>query len=347
MHEMKLGETFGCGVYLPDDAANQHVMLDGMSGTGKSVKLQMLELQLAQRGQSELVFNYHGTHDESQIFEPIRDIYRGLRRDIDVYEDGIGFDILAPMCFANGRMESRDEVVGGVVSAFSSVLKLGIQQQIILRRAGESAAANHLFFNSNMAAIKAGLNVDNNAAAEAVLERFNVLFCRPIFTKTGKQPHPGKINICNLSRFDSQMQFVVTELILSYIRRRALQIPYSDTRGLYVVLDEVQNLNLSTNSMFSFLMREGRKYNISVIAATQTLEGFNRAQKELFNQAATRLYFRQSGKAALQVARGLNLDKTGVWKKTLQNLEVGACVAVGELTVNGSKWNKPLILDRV
>lgn len=320
-------------------------MISGISGTGKTVKCHQLELQLAMSGQALVVLNFHSTHDENQIFHDIRQVYQKFRTDFDMFEEGIAFDILAPMRFENGRVESSYEIVNGVVSAFTSVLKLGIDQKIALRKAVEFAVKNHLFFESCGEAIRAGLQAAGNADSKKVLDRLYVFFQSPIFSMHGKCLKPGHINILDLSRFDLQSQQIISELILAFLWRRAMHMTNVLDANLYVILDEVQNLRLSPNSVFSSMMKEGRKFHVSIIAATQTFEGLDKGQKEIFNQAATHLYFRQSKDAAIQVVKSLKIEQQDLWKKTLQNLSIGTCVASGNFMINGNFWDKPLILS--
>lgn len=90
--------------------------------------------------------------------------------------------------------------------------------------------------------------------------------------------------ILDLSEVDALTQVSLAELTLSSIWRNA---QYGSlklfTENLIIVLDEFQNLSLKKDSVLRNMLREGRKFSISLVLATQTLGTSSKAILSLLN----------------------------------------------------------------
>ena len=76
-------------------------------------------------------------------------------------------------------------------------------------------------------------------------------------------------------------------------------------RPSLIVLDEIQNLSLQDGSPVDKILREGRKFGMGLIAATQSFSGVKQSLSTL-NQAACKLYFRPADNEMAECGKQLH-----------------------------------------
>ena len=111
---------------------------------------------------------------------------------------------------------------------------------------------------------------------------------------------------------------------------------------LYIVCDEFQVLNLKKTSVLSQILTEGRKFNLALILATQTLDRFDKSQVSMILQATTRLFFYPAPNEVRKIAQYTGAEDTKAMERTLSSLNRGECVAAGRFLVGNVPLNKPL-----
>ena len=113
-----------------------------------------------------------------------------------------------------------------------------------------------------------------------------------------------------------------------------------------MVLDEFQFLRLQSGEALISILREGRKYALSVVLSTQFIGHFSKQELESLLQAGNIVIFKPSSNdmhfSAKMVANG-NIKQ---WEKVLSNLEVGEALLRGHYMINGRKnvCEKPIVL---
>ena len=107
----------------------------------------------------------------------------------------------------------------------------------------------------------------------------------------------------------------------------------SKDRPLPVVLDEMQNLDHRSDRAIDKLLREGRKFGVGMILATQTISNFNKEQRSRLFQCAQKLFFKPAeterkefAEILAQVSSGRSRDD---WIAELSKLGKGECWAIG------------------
>lgn len=104
-----------------------------------------------------------------------------------------------------------------------------------------------------------------------------------------------------------------------------------------LVLDEVQFLSLKRDRSFSNMLREGRKYGIALVLATQFLSAYDKEERETLMQAGHFLVFRPSANDISFSARMIALDGVSSWRRILGSLQIGQAVLVGPYRINENK----------
>ncbi len=60
-------------VYIASDSPNKSVLLTGISGSGKTTRLNQMEVELAKRGETVLVVDVNQTHSFQHVYQEIRE----------------------------------------------------------------------------------------------------------------------------------------------------------------------------------------------------------------------------------------------------------------------------------
>lgn len=146
----------------------------------------------------------------------------------------------------------------------------------------------------------------------------------------------GSIELFQLSNLSIRQRAVIAEFLLLFLwENKKRKIGFCD----YLVIDEIQNLNLAENSAIAFILREGRKFNLGMILATQFISSLDKEAKLTLEQVAHRLYLRPTNGDVRGIAKELD-RKSGPrieWERILSNLKVGEGIFSGYTTINNNK----------
>ena len=121
-----------CSVW--ENAANQSILLTGISGSGKSCKLQQMELRAALSGNTVVILDISQNHGEDDILPRIADDYRDLANRIFVNQGELNLNLLGS--FGEENEHSRRN---SCVQALCGKQYFGVVQKAIVREALEKA----------------------------------------------------------------------------------------------------------------------------------------------------------------------------------------------------------------
>lgn len=345
---MYLGKCEGLDCVVSPSAPNSSVLITGQSGSGKSCRQNQIELAEVQSGNTVIVLDISRNHSEKDIFVPILYEYKQHLNRIDAVKDGVGINLLNPISKQQGESESYVNLVNSNVYAFSSAQRMGVRQQAILREAIEMAIVsknkNHNLSDED-ALHMAFSAKEKNTKWQMVYQRlWTILNCGAL--KSGEKHTQGqKINILDLSGLDILSAETLAEAGLSYFWRMAYNHGFPKDFGkVTIVVDEFQHLSVKVHSALSTILREGRKFGLTLLLTTQSLNIFSNAELSMLNQAAIHLYFHPADNDLTQIAKLIDPSKKEYWRKQLTGLKRGQCLGVGSLEVNGNYIQRPLLL---
>lgn len=327
------------------DSPNKSICVTGLSGSGKTCRLNKIELENINSDTTIIVLDTNHTHAEEQILPSIRKKYFEIANRIDAVRDGIDLCIFQPLTNSKNETESPLHLVNSTVQAFSTSQNLGVRQIAALREAVIDAIKYRSDFNSDAEALNFCLSLRDDTPSETVRQRlWNLLNCG-ILRPSKKSIMSSFINILDFSEVDESTKISLSELTLSSIWRNA---QYGNlktfTKNLIIILDEFQNLSLKKDSLLRTMLREGRKFGISLVLSTQTLAAFPKDLLSLLDQAATKLYFRPAQNEALKISKEIGSNEPKEFAKHLLNLHIGECIAVGNFCVGGTPVQRPILL---
>jgi len=342
------GGTGASVVWDPYASSNPHVLIVGESGSGKTYTASRLVLELAHACLPSIVFDY------GQGFS-LEHAPSAFRNDIRTVELQLGRDGIAinPLEIFPVDTHGPATVAQRVADTFIRVYpRLGVQQHALLRRAVLELLA------------EAGISVENprtwtlpppsfrdleqklaeyshaddaatRRAASSAGPHVSTLFFFNTFRKTGHAlswsdllAHRNEVWILQLGGLEASVERAVTEFLLwSLIRYFEVLGPGS--LRCFVVLDEAHKLAFGPGSPVEKILREGRKFGLGVILASQQPEDFSAVA---FTNTATKIVFQiadQSGNVSRQLKRKVKNGHSYEYiAKTLGTLPRGSAYVV-------------------
>lgn len=337
--------TLGTNVCrISDKAANSSILINGISGSGKTTRMLQIELQSVADKNTVIVIDTANSHSDSEIKKLTDCKYRSKINRISALLDGLNLPFLAPFSQKSSYSEPDFLHISSITNALSKPLKLGAAQTAILRESIIFATKRLEDYPSDIDAIVAGLTRFGEKGLAVYNRLWEILNCKAFNLHSTKSILPGKVNILDLNGYNIDTQKILAEIILAsfFGLIRCGQFPEIDAYQIF--LDECQRFSYDANGSICQLLREGRKFNIHLLLATQTFSMFSKDALAVLNQAATRLYFRPSQTDIHKIAKALSPTEWQIWKVHLANLKVGECIASGIFDVNGQEISRPLLL---
>lgn len=325
--EITGGKKVKIGVASP----NQHIVVSGISGSGKSVRIADIEKNIVEDGGTIIEIDINGTSI------PARNV---AYQRISAYEDGLGVSLLDTSQVDLGK-ETKASLIQSILETICPRQMRGTCQRAAVRRAVEYAIQNRNQFSSEMEAIASGLKRQNDVSAQGALDHLCPILEGNIFRNSPKYVKEGMINNISLRGFTSKTQKRIIEILLNAMWRQIRTEKVCD-RNWTLVIDEFQNLDVSDSILFQMLT-EGRKYGLNLILATQTLTTFSKKELAIINQAAVKLFFRQGHTDLRMVSALIDSTNKEKWMKTLSSLRVGQAIVIGELEMGSKSITRPII----
>lgn len=318
-------------------ATNQSILITGVSGSGKTCRMQQIELEAVCSGRTIIVIDTSHSHDPEQIYPPIHSDYENYTNRISAVRDGIDLHLF-PSKEQTPSLESLK--INSITQAISRSAKLGVNQTKLLRQAVKNAFYNCTPKSSELQTISSQLK-ELGTPGENLHERLWTIFETNVIRESPHHIQSHKINILDLSDLDETTQKVLIELILFNLWDQRIQ---NNLPICSVVLDEFQRLYLGSASFVRQLLREGRKFGISLILATQSLSIFPRETVSMLDQAGTKLFFQPVQADLRRISKSLSQIYGGNWEQPLAQLRRGECFADGILQIGNTTIRRPLKL---
>ena len=333
---------------------NRHMLIFGGSGSGKTYAIQCLLLELAKQGQHAAIIDYTDgflpshldkvfvqrtaptTHVLVQNPFPINPFQR-LSRE----EPGIGM-----------LLDQPHNVASRVSDVFCSVYDVGdVQRAALAKHINEGLMSG---LNFGLEELLASLTGDKEAPPTLALKIAELVQQRPFANSSESGwsqlfEGPVPIHILQLTNLSKDIQRLIAEFALwdffAYATRNG-----GKNKPLPIVLDEMQNLDHRTDRALDKLLREGRKFGVGMVLATQTISNFNKEQRSRLFQAGHKLFFkpaeterREFAQILVDVAGGRSRDE---WIAELSKLGKGECWSIGprRMTAGGVIRRDPVKL---
>lgn len=307
------------------------ILVTGGSGSGKTVKIQKILMQLAEAGKTVYMLDIHNTMCPDQIYGPYRSRFESLAIRHDGYKGDIPCGLLTPATYPDGTVEAACDVAGALAEIITTNYSFGSSQYTELSSALEDVIETGSYLRSGFQAIETAL-LSGGKVAQGVARRLRSLFRHNVFCDGNLPLAPGKINIMDLSKYDPRTQTIISEILLYNLWHG---ISTGSQREIFVSIDEFQNIGMKKSGILSKMLAEGRKYGLNLILITQSLGiHFSSSQQKLLCQARYKLFFRPSEADAKQVASLLSSSELpSSCVRILNNLKTGECLISGPVYI--------------
>jgi hypothetical protein len=302
-------------------AANPHVLILGESGFGKTYTIASLAAELAHENVVSVVFDY------GQGFSPtaLPREFAAATNPLELHAGRDGVDI-NPLQIFPADLHGPVNVAQRVADTFARVYKrMGVQQHAVLRQAvlevmadagivpnrPDSWEVDLPAFGNIQAKLEAYANNPMNGHgrfAASAASHISTVFVFNTFRQTGQKlawsdilQADNRAVIIQLKGLEQSLERAVTEFLLWNL------IGFVESLGpgplrCFVILDEAHKLSFNPGSPVEKLLREGRKFGLGLVLASQQPEDFSPVA---FANTATKLVF-QVGDERSTISRQLH-----------------------------------------
>jgi len=304
------GECVRWDPFPQTGSANPHMLVVGESGFGKTYLVQCLLGELAASGIPSVVLDYAQGFSLNVL--PREFVEATSPTEIRAGEDGIAIN---PLEIFPTDTHGPVSVAQRVADTFTRVYpKIGVQQHATLRQAVLDAFEAHgfasgrkpdrtrplpLFSDVQQTLAATASEVGNPKArlAASVDAHISTMFVFNTFRASGRAlkwadivAAAGKTFILQLKGLEYALERAVTEFLLWNL------IGFLESTGpsplrVFVVLDEAHKLSFAVGSPTERLLREGRKFGVGLILASQQPSDFSPVA---FNNTSTKVVFQSS-----------------------------------------------------
>lgn len=272
---------------------NPHLMILGESGYGKTYTTQCLLAEFTQKGIPSIVFDC----GQGFSLNTVSQVFLKHTKPIEILASEKGIDI-NPLEIFTPDINGPINVAVRVSDTFNRIYNIGIQQHAVLQNAilkafeysgifkdDKNTWRNKPPFLSDLKNRLDEMSTQKDSPDQKIAAKLNshisTFFIFNTFRKNGERISWQKIiesksssHIIQLKGLEGKTGKVVTEFLLwdlyNYIVSEG---PRSLT--LFCVLDEAHNLSFEKGSPVDKLVREGRKFGIGLIFASQQPEDFS------------------------------------------------------------------------
>lgn len=310
---MLLGDDVETGEpvnWSPDPASgltNPHVLIVGESGSGKTYAICCLIAELARQGVVSVVFDYgQGFSAQSLPAEFVKVV-----KVIELHASRDGIDV-NPLRIFPSDIHGPINVAQRVADTFARVYpKIGVQQHAVLRRAvldalndaginkedcatwtGDPPAFKDLHDRLNQIATNE-TGPPARYAASVASHVATLFFFNTLRPNGQKLDWPkilrakGTVFVIQLKGLELSLERAVTEFLLWNLIGFIESLGPGPLRS-FVVLDEAHKISFDNGSPVEKILREGRKFGVGAILASQQPEDFSTVA---FANAATKVVF--------------------------------------------------------
>lgn len=324
--------------------ANRHLLLFGSSGSGKTYGIQCLLAEMAAQYLHSAIIDYTDGFLPNQVEQRFADIAQPKNHYVRIDKLPLNpfrrqMQVIDPDMPA--IEESSFDVASRITSIFTSVFNMGDQQAATLTRvldagigSGRSFALDDLL----------PMLRDDGTTGETLANKLEPFVRSQPFRDSDGSAWDGIlsstnhwVNVLQLKGLSRDIFRIVTEFALWDLYDYACNTG-SKNRPIPVVLDEIQNLNHGSDSPIDKMLREGRKFGLSLMLATQTISNFDQEQRDRLFQAGHKLFFKPADTEIKSFAKILSMTSRNgsevEWTERLSKLAKGQCYSLGPVVTS-------------
>jgi hypothetical protein len=306
----------------PKKLANQHVLIVGKSGAGKTQSAAAFMAELWKAKVPSVIFDFQGEYMDAKLANADDQTFlECTKAEVLDAADGIDVNPLeVPDDPHTGNKQNFMKVVYQVATSLAKIFGLGDIQRAILRDAIGQAFVVNGFVAGNKATwsntpptlsqvwdILKHLEKSEGGNVRNLNLRIQPLFETGVFVESGDAKSFDRIlsrtSIIRLSNLATpELMVAVSRFVLQKIYATMLSRGPSSRLCVFAVVDEAHKL--SYDETLTELIREARKYGVGILLASQSVKDFDRI---VFDMVGTKIALQLEGEDARVMADNLGL----------------------------------------
>jgi len=326
------------------DLANRHMLIFGSSGQGKTYAIQCMLCEMVKFRQKSLIIDYTNGFLPNHLESVTNEIMNPKQHVVS--NEPLPINPFLPQMSDNGGIiikENANTVAKRIAGLFNAVYQIGDQQYSVLHRAimeGVETLNEQMNLDQMLYIIEEMANDKKfKTTAQTLHNKLRPFVLDEPFSHGEKgfdwiSLFNNKEPLCNIFQLvgmDDYSQKLITEFIL-WDLYGFLQSKGKKTDPKVIVLDEVQNLDHQEGSPLSKYLREGRKFGLSLMLATQTMSNMKKDEQDRMFNAEHKLFFRPADtelKTFANIAALFAGQSPSEWVNKLSSLKKGECFSIG------------------
>lgn len=325
---------------------NSHILVLGTSGYGKTYFCVRKMEEICEDGQSVYVLDISGSYTKEELEK------NGFKH----WSDTQFFDINSAPFFWISHCNNKENLAEDLGESLSRILKIqsykqaNIIRETLLKQIQDSGAWNvtKMFKALEMQGLEA--SKEEVDVYESLLQRFAPFKNLENFTiksgeYTARHGRAKTIKIIQLSHLPDKIRGFLAELIAEIMWKDITHQGGIKKTVDCLLIDEFQKMSTSPDDAISCMLREGRKYGLSLILSSQFIGGYAHTKTETLLQSANILFFKPTIHEQKMIAKTINFEERNEWHNILRNLKVGEAVLLGSYLINNRKniLRRPII----
>jgi hypothetical protein len=309
-------------ITTPKKLANQHVLIVGKSGAGKTQSAAAFMTELWNGNVPSVIFDFQGEYMDSKLANANGDTFLQCTKAV-VLDAADGIDV-NPLEVSDdphtGGKQNFMKTVYQVSTSLAKIFGLGDIQRAILRDAINQAFIVNGFVAGNKTTwgrepptlsqvweILKHLEATEGGNVRNLNLRVQPLFETGVFVESGNVQSFDRIlsqtSIIRLSNLATpELMVAVSRFVLQKIYATMLSKGPSSALCVFAVVDEAHKL--SYDETLTELIREARKYGVGILLASQSVKDFERI---VFDMVGTKIALQLEGEDAKIMAENLGL----------------------------------------
>lgn len=317
------------------DKLNGHLLVLGMSGSGKTFFLCRKIEDAMRSGKKIFVFDYSASYTDSEVAK-------------NLFHTNVNLQILNPF-ESELEWEYRGyNLPAAILNALTKSLNIEsyYQKKLLKEALSEKEICNELggfsfpklmllleclsFMKEDVESVK---NVGHLLTRVAPYE--DIQEVRIIKADERNVPRAVRpVTILQLSDYPELQRKFLTSFLIELFWQ---EVREGKKRADIVLFDEFQNLSLKPGSALSAILREGRKFDLAAYLSSQFLGNYDKEAVDTLMQAGNMMLFRPVPKDVKYVADMIDPGNRQEWVKILSTLQVGQAVLKGRYSINKNR----------
>ncbi len=326
-----LGETSGVPVvWEPGVKGSPHLFVLGIPGQGKSWTVTRILSELARQRVPALVLDFHG-----QFADPQGDFVHVAQPHVLDAAKGLPFSPFE--CTQENGQSGWMANTLAVSEIFAYVANLGeVQKDVVYTSIRDAYKARGFSDEQEQMEKQTLLYPTLNEVMKHIEENERIRHvsnvtarCRPLLEMNLFRPIENAVDVLTLVRnglvidlhnlFAESLQMATGAFMLRKLYKDMFHWGYADRLRLAIVLDEAHRL--AKDITLPKLMKEGRKFGIAVIVASQGLADFH---PDVLSNAGTKVIFRMNYPESRKVSGFIRTRQGQELSERIEQLSVGS-----------------------